>query len=97
MDNDQFINYIEGHCWCWPGDHGEPLQQQSFGFWDDLGAQLGDQQEAAGCAGGHAPQEHHLEGEHEHPGAGDQQDGHGEAESLALDGVGVVMVLNPIL
>ena len=83
---------------CWPGNIGEPVQQQSVGFWDDLGAQLGDQQEAASCAGGHAPKEHHLEGEHEHLGAGDQQDGHGEGESFAVDeGVVVVMVSDPIL
>ena len=33
-----------------------------------------DQQEAAGRAGGHPPQEHHAQGQHQHPRCGNQQD-----------------------
>ena len=49
------------------GDHVQPVQQQGQRLRHDAGAQPGDQQEAAGGVGGHPPQEHHLEGEHQHP------------------------------
>ena len=54
-------------------DNGQSVRQQGHGLRHDAGAQSGDQQEAAGRAGGHLAEEHHLEGEHQHARSGDQQ------------------------
>ena len=55
------------------GDHGESVHQQGDRLGDDPGAQPRDQQEAAGRAGGHPPQEHHPQGQHQHSRCRDQQ------------------------
>ena len=68
------IPVFPGKSWGWSGNYGESVQQQGDRLGDDPGAEPRDQQEASGRAGGHPPQEHHAQGQHQHPRRGDQQD-----------------------
>ena len=43
--------------------HGLPLLLESLRLRDDPGPVAGDQPKASGCAGGHAVEKYHLEGE----------------------------------
>ena len=62
-----FCCIFSGKGRCQPGNYGESVQQQGDRLRDDSGAESGDQQEAPGSAGGHSPQEHHTQGQHQHP------------------------------
>ena len=68
------ISVFPGKSWGWSGNYGESVQQQGDWLGHDPGAEPRDQQEAAGRAGGHPPQEHHAQGQHQHPRCGNQQD-----------------------